>query len=91
MAYNEDGLVKIATGGAIAENAVKSLFLYASNDALATIAASGYFNSAAAANGRGLNDGDLILVAGVLNGTKVCQLYVASVAANGTVTTAAAA
>lgn len=64
-----------------------SKYFYATGDALATVAASGYFNNAT----KRLRKGDVIEVAGVLDGTPVTASYIVTSADGAaTVTTAIA-
>ena len=66
---------------------VKSKWFYATADAQATVAASGYFNSAT----KKLNKGDVIEVAGALGGTPTTSSYIVTSASGAaTVTTAIA-
>jgi hypothetical protein len=75
-----------STAGA-AQTQVVSHFLYGTDDALATVATAGYFNSARAL----LKKGDLIAVSGANSGTPVRADYVVTaVPTSGNVTIAAA-
>tara|TARA_B100000214_G_scaffold88858_1_gene61265 strand:- start:964 stop:1209 length:246 start_codon:yes stop_codon:yes gene_type:complete len=77
MAYSASNLRKVA-GGAM------SVFLYDSADAIGTIAASGYFNSAT----NELKQNDVIIAVGSTGGTRtVDMLVVSSATGAATVTT----
>ena len=75
MAFDANGLVSIATGGAYPHTGLTTrrakIWHYASNDSLATIAGANYF-AAAAPN---INKGDLILVSAVMGGTLAVRTY----------------
>lgn len=88
MSFDINQLISTSTGGntKVAGNRRAKIFHYCTDDALATVAASGYFNSALSY----LQKGDLILVSAVLSGTPACQLYVVNISGT-TVTTVAAA
>lgn len=86
MAYNAVGFRTVSTGGAISAGggSVKSIHSYATNDTLATVLASGYFNSATGL----LAKGDIILIHGDVDGTPyVDSAIVTSATAAATVTT----
>ena len=77
MAYSASNLRKVA-GGAM------SVFLYDSADAIGTIVASGYFNSAT----NELKQNDVIIAVGSIGGTRtVDMLVVSSATGAATVTT----
>ena len=81
MAYDKDGLLNVATGGAIStgEDSVKSIHHYATNDTLAVVEAANYFDDAADF----LSPGDIIIVSGDVDGTPWTQQYlVASISAS---------
>jgi hypothetical protein len=83
MAYNAKQLVRQG-GAGFASGNVKSNWMYASADSLATILASGYFNSAT----RRLNQGDIIdVVAGVGATLEFATIMVTSAKGAATVTT----
>ena len=67
MAYSASNLRKVA-GGAM------SVFLYDSADAIGTIVASGYFNSAT----NELKQNDVIIAVGSTGGTRTVDLLVVS-------------
>ena len=77
MAYSASNLRKVA-GGAM------SVFLYDSADAIGTIGASGYFNSAT----NELKQNDIIIAVGSTGGTRTVDILVVSSATGAaTVTT----
>ena len=77
MAYSASNLRKLAGGG-------MSVFLYDSADAIGTIVASGYFNSAT----NELKQNDVIIAVGSTGGTRtVDMLVVSSATGAATVTT----
>lgn len=69
MAYATDNPIK-----KIAEAGGNSVFFYSDGDAIATIAASGYFNSAT----ENLKKGDIILCVGTNAGTPTVDILVVS-------------
>ena len=90
MVYAATGLKPYNGGsvGAGVENS-KQLIHYATNDAKAVVEGSGYFNAAAVAGV--LRNGDIIIVAGDIDGTEWCAMYIASVSAANAVTLTIAA
>lgn len=86
MAFDIRNLMKIGCGGAIGsgENSVRSIWHYATNDTLAEVAASGYFNAATAL----LTKGDIVVCSGDVDGTPGVNNYaVNSATGAATVTT----
>lgn len=75
MAFVTAGFRTVAQGGtadSAADNLGMSLHLYITDDALATVAASGYYN---AVEGN-IKSGDIVIVSGDFDGTNVHQTYV---------------
>ena len=75
MAFAEAGFRALGQGGyadSAAADLGMTIFTYITDDALAVVAASGYFDSVAAH----IKSGDLILVSGDYDGTNVHQTYV---------------
>lgn len=87
MSYNASGLVHVQQGGATAAGTTKVLreWMYATDDAAATVEAANYFNAAAGV----LTKGDIILASMVRSGTPVGKSYIVT-ANSGTVVTVAA-
>jgi hypothetical protein len=74
MAYIDDGLVAMSSIGSVGTGPgnVTTVYGYVTADALATVSAANYFNSAAAL----LKKGDIIIVSGGISGTAYAQMYV---------------
>jgi hypothetical protein len=86
MAYNSKSLNRIGSMGYAAGDS-KSVFAYATDDTVAGVVASGYFNDATAR----LKKGDLLLISGTVSGTPTCRTAVVTSATGAaTVTTAVA-
>lgn len=86
MAFDADGFKTISTGGAIGsgEGSAKKVHSYATNDASATVTASGYFNDVT----NYLSKGDVIVVHGDVDGTPfTANVIVTSATGAATVTT----
>jgi len=88
MAYDAKGLRRFSYGGAVGNGAdsVRSIWHYVSNDAVAAVAASGYFNSAR----DDLIVGDVIVASLDVGATAVLRNYIVTAApASGDVVIAA--
>lgn len=74
MAFDADGLQKIANGGAVGTGAgsVKVVWHYATADADTVVEADGYFDTTA------LNEGDLVLASLGIGGTEEVKAYIVS-------------
>lgn len=84
MAFDANGLISFGTGGSYNPTTQRrtKLWHYISNDSLATIAASGYFNDFADK----LQKGDLIFVTAAAGGTAAARMYVVAGISSGVVT-----
>lgn len=81
--FDAQSLVRVGSAP-LGAGDVKSLWFYPTADAQATVAASGYFNSAT----KKLTKGDVIIVPGALGGTPTLSMYVVTSATGAaTVTT----
>lgn len=74
MTYNANGLVCLQNYIGDVDGAAKREFSYVTNDTKATVEGAGYFNDAA----DDLNVGDLIKVAGDVDGTPFAAMYIVS-------------
>src|SRR5690606_17761691 len=84
MTYSASGLKLVMPGSPVGDppGNVKNVYHYSTNDTLATVAGSEYFNSEAAK----LKVGDIIIVSGDIDGTPAIIAYVVATNDGSTVT-----